>query len=544
MNVFSRKLSILLLPFAAVLGVIAGCNNGNVSAGGGVPADIQAIFNKPVYQGATWALRVVNADSGKVLINLKPDDNLYIGSVRKAFTVGELLNEIGPDHRYDTPVYRQGDVDNAGVLHGDLIIQASGDLTMGGRTNPDGSIAISSYDHNEANTLGNAVLTAPDPLAGYKSLAAQVAAAGIKEVDGDVVIDDRLFQPFNFRNEFDVRPIFVNDDVVDLTINPTTAGQPASVVWRPVSAALNVDSTLITSGAGTDYTLELAPEFPQCIGSPGCTAGITGELPTDDVPPLTGKFPLVQTFRITEPSNYGRTVFIEALEAAGVTVNAPAVEVNPVQLLPPKDSYPAGTKVAELIGLPYSDYAKFILKVSYNIGADTDLVLYGLTQGVDNMNDALEAERTNLAANYGIPATEYHFVNGSGGGDTTAVTRAVTQLFSDMQDTPSFPIFEDALPSLGVDGSLAFVKDFQSDPSLAGATGQVHAKTGTYVILSDNPGKLLVKGRGLGGYIHTKSGKTLVYILVVNNVEITSIDDLLRIMQNEGTISAMLWRDN
>ena len=34
------------------------------------------------------------------------------------------------------------------------------------RTNADGSFAISNYDHAEANGLGNAELTAPNPLAG------------------------------------------------------------------------------------------------------------------------------------------------------------------------------------------------------------------------------------------------------------------------------------------------------------------------------------------------------------------------------------------
>lgn len=540
---FSRIPLLLFLPLAVLLATVAACNKGGITASSGVPADIQTIFDKPMYKGATWGLRVVDADSGKVLIDFKPDHYFYIGSVRKVFTVGELLNEIGPDHRYDTPVYRIGDVDHAGVLHGSLIIRASGDLTMGGRTNPDGSIAISSYDHNEADSLGNAVLTKPDPLAGYKALASQVAAAGIKEVAGNVAVDDRLFQPFDFRNEFKVRPIFVNDDVVDLTINPTTAGKPASVAWRPVSAALNVKNALATSGAGTDYTLKLDPENPDCIGTPGCTAKITGELPVDFTPPLTHKFPLVQTFRITQPANYARTVFIEALEAAGVKVDAPAVEANPVQLLPPKDSYPADTKVAELTGMPYSDYAKFILKISYNIGADTSLVLYGLTQGMDSMGGALKAEKTNLTANYGIQPDEYHFVDGSGGGDTTAVTRAVTKFLTDMRGKSGFPVFYNALPILGVDGSLSFVTNFQSDPSLAGATGEVHAKTGTYA-LGLEPGKLIVKGQAFGGYIHTKNGKNLVYMLVVNNVPITSIDDMLQIFQDEGTISAILWRDN
>ena len=117
-------------------------------------------------------------------------------------------------------MYRTGTVDAGGVLHGNLIVVASGDLTMGGRTNPDGSIAVSNWDHNEADGLGNAILTKPNPLAGYAKLARAVRAAGIKRVAGNVVIDDRLFAPFFFRGQFNVRPIFVNDDVVDVSIAP------------------------------------------------------------------------------------------------------------------------------------------------------------------------------------------------------------------------------------------------------------------------------------------------------------------------------------
>ncbi|HKN00990.1 MAG TPA: D-alanyl-D-alanine carboxypeptidase [Candidatus Binataceae bacterium] len=538
----SISLHVLSIFVAAVL---AGCggNSGGSSAPGpaNVPADIQAVFNKPMYQNVTWGLRVV--DNGKALMNLRPNYNFLIGSVRKIFSVSELLNEVGPTHTYDTPVYRQGQISGAGVLNGDLILVASGDLTMGGRTNPDGSIAISDYDHNEADSLGNAVLTAPNPLAGYIALAGQVAAAGIKEITGDVVIDDRLFQPYNFRGEFNLRPIFVNDDAVDLTINPTTPGSAASVVSRPVSAALAVNSTIVTSAADSKYTVQFVPDpEPTCIGTPGCTGVITGNLPIDFVPPLTNSFPVVQTFRIVQPSNYARTVFIEALQAAGVTVDAPAVEQNPVQLLPAKDSYAADNKVAELTGLPYTDYAKLILKVSYNIGADTSLLLYGLTQGVDNMTDALNVEKENLAAHYGIPSDRFDFVDGSGGSFTTATNAVVTKMLDDMTTRPTFADFFAALPILGVDGSLAFVTDFQSDPTLAGATGQVRAKTGTFV--QGTASGPILKTQALGGYIDTKSGKHLVFELAVNNVTISGLSDILQVFQDEGTISAILWRDN
>lgn len=530
-----------LFFFFANLGIAQTKDNcGDSSAN--VPADIKAVFDKAAYKNATWGLHIVDLGTGKELIDLQPRCNFYIGSVRKIFSVGELLNQVGPDHRYNTPVYRHGELNGAGVLHGDLVLVASGDLTMGGRTNPDGTIAVTDFDHNEADSLGNATLTKPNPLAGYIELAQKVAKSGIKEVTGDVIIDDRLFQPFNFRGQFDVRPIFVNGDLVDLSIRPTSPGKPASVVWRPVSAALGVENNLVTGAAHAQPTLNLKPVAPACIGKPGCSAAIAGEIPVDFVPPLTKKYPLVQAFRITQPSNYARTVFIEALKAAGVTVHTNPVAENPVQLLPAKNSYTPKEKVAELQGVPYSETAKLILKVSYNIGADTSLVLFGLTQGVDNMTDALKVERRNLTTNYGITEDEIHFVDGSGGGLTTATNQAVTRMLIDMKGKSSFPTFFNDLPKLGVDGSLGFVTDFKSDPTLAGATGQVTAKTGTFV--EGNDAGLVLKGQAFGGYVNTKGGRQLVYELVVNNVVITSLDDVLQTFQDEGRISAMLWRDN
>jgi D-alanyl-D-alanine carboxypeptidase len=510
--------------------------------GAKVPSGIQAVFDKPRYKNAVWGLHVIDLDSKEKLIDLRSRDQLFIGSVRKVFTIGELLNEVGPAHRYNTPVYREGAVDGAGVLHGNLILVASGDLTMGGRTNPDGSIAVTDFDHNESNSLGNATLSKPSPLTGYVDLARQIARRGVKEITGDVIVDDRLFQPFNFRDEFEVTPVFVNDDMVDLTIEPGAVGDLASVRVRPLSAALHVTNHLLTGGPKSENTLKLNPFLPQCIGEPGCTAEIAGQLPVDFIPPLTNKYPLVRTFRIVKPSNYARTIFIEALKRAGVRVDAQLTVRNPVQLLSPKNSYLPKSKMAELHGQPYSADAKFILKVSYNIGADTSLVLFGLARGVDNMNDALARERINLISNYGISEHEYHFVDGSGGGLTTATGEAVTQMLTKIKESQFFPAFFNALPVMGIDGSLAFVTDFESDPTLAGAKGHVRAKPGSF--LEGSQSGLLLKGQAFAGYIHTKGGRRLAYEVVVNNAPVSSVSDVLQVFQDQGTISAILWRDN
>lgn len=536
------------LALGLVVSLVVGCGGSDGTAqvsgqqGNATFPEIAAVMSQPRYREATWGLRVVDLESGNVLVDQSPDTLFYIGSVRKIFSVGLLLNAVGSEHTYDTPVFRQGTVDPGGLLDGDLVLVASGDLTMGGRTNPDGSLSVPDSDHNEANSLGNAILSQPDPLRGYRSLAAQVAASGITRVGGDVVIDDRLFQPFNFRDEFDVRPIFVNDNVVDVSIFPGSVGSLAAVTVRPLSSALTIVNEIQTAAAGTELDLDLEPELPQ-IGVPGASATISGNLPIDFVPLFTGDFPLIRTFRITQPSNFARTVFIEALEEAGVEVDAATVKANPTGILPAKDSYQLADRVALLKGTPYAQLADYVLKISYNIGADTSLVLFGLTKGVDSMPAALAAEREVLSQRFGLDPSRYRFLDGSGGGETTAANQVVTAMIAGLLQSEEAESFVAALPVLGEAGSLGFVTDFAADPTLAGAVGKVRAKTGTYVTLNATEDGLLARGQALGGIIEAKSGRRLVYQLVVNNVPIDSIEDLMKIFQDQGIISAILWRD-
>ena len=94
---------------AIAAGALAGCG-GSSEPNADVPTAIRAVMNQPRYAGARWGLRVVDARTGDVVLDTQPDHAFYIGSVRKLFSVGELLDQSGPDHRYNTPVYRQGAV--------------------------------------------------------------------------------------------------------------------------------------------------------------------------------------------------------------------------------------------------------------------------------------------------------------------------------------------------------------------------------------------------------------------------------------------------
>lgn len=495
-----------------------------------VPPDVLSIIDAPKYAGATWGIRMVDVRSGRLVYSLGPDSLFFTGSVRKLFSVAEALDALGPGYRFQTPVYRRGSVDRDGVLRGDLVLEASGDLTLGGRTTSRGTVAFTSFDHVEANSLGSAILTPQNPLAGIDALANQVARSGIRRVTGDVAIDDRLFRSFRVPNgNVLITPITVNDNLIDVTITPTAPGRPARVDYRPKSAAFTVRSAVRTVARGGRQTVTLSTSKDGRVGV------VRGTIPVGYRPGLPGVSKLVQTFTVADPSAYARSVFIEALARRGVTVDAPVVARNPASLLPARRSYPATTRVARFVSPTYAQYAKLILKVSHNYGANLSLMYAGLTKGARTRDAALAVERRTLVGDYGLPADGFRFpTNGSGSPDSQATPGALMTLLRGMATRPTFGPYFRSLPSLGVDGSLASVGRIPFNPVIAPAFGKVFAKTGTTV-----EGARL-KAQVFAGYLDAADGRRMAYVVYVNNAAISTIADVITVFADEGEISALL----
>ena len=311
---------------------------------------------------------------------------------------------MGADHRTTTSVYRRGTVDKSGVLHGDLVFVGAGDLTFGGRRTKNDENQFTDFDHNDANNLGTAELTPQDPLTALKDLAAQVRASGIKKVDGNVVVDDRLFPAYRVPNQqLLITPTMLNEDKVDVTVTPTEPGKPAHITYRPKVPGFRLVGTVRTTAKGTDPTVAPAPgtqpngdKLPgviNCFGHPGCTGRISGTIPVGYRAPLSGDHEYVGVFRIDSPENLARSALMNALQQRGVRVGAPAVTTNPASLLPKSTTYPRTTRVAAYTSAPYAQEARLILKVSLNLGANLALTKFGLAHGVHTLSGALALER-------------------------------------------------------------------------------------------------------------------------------------------------------
>ena len=185
---------------------------------------MEPVLATPGFQHGFWGILVVDRKTGQTVYDRNADLLFAPASVAKLFSTAAALVEFGPNYRFQTPLFRRGEVDAHGTLHGDLILMAQGDLAMGGRTGPEGKLVFEDDDHTYAAGSLRGQVVPTDPLAGLDHIAREVQAAGIREVTGLVIIDDRLFAAALATGSGPKRvsPIVINDNVIDILARPPT----------------------------------------------------------------------------------------------------------------------------------------------------------------------------------------------------------------------------------------------------------------------------------------------------------------------------------
>jgi serine-type D-Ala-D-Ala carboxypeptidase/endopeptidase (penicillin-binding protein 4) len=474
-----------------------------VDAGDRLSPQIHEVINDARFKHAHWGILVADRATGEVVYEMDADKLLPPASTTKLYSVAAAMDALRGDFCFETPVFRRGVVNAAGVLEGDLILVAVGDLTMGGRTTTANEIEYTKADHTYANPSGNAVLTSGDPLAGLNALAQQVKAAGIRQVRGQVIVDARAFAPANATGSgpSKLTPIMVNDNLIDFTIVPTSKGSPAKVDWRPRSAALTVDAQVDSVAAGGATKID-------CRSAADNRLILRGPIAAD-------RKRFVYVHEVDDPARWARTLFIEALDRAGVTVFASMYDANPEGLLAKQGDEHGLVRVGALKSPPFSENARLILKVSHNLHASTLPLLIALKKGKRRLEDGLRLEHDFLKR-AALDADSISFGGGAGGAEADYTTpRMTVSLLRYLSARPDFAAFERALPVLGVDGTLA--DDVASDSPVR---GRVRAKTGTLFWENRMNDHFLVTSKALAGYMTAKSGRELVFSFALSGVQI------------------------
>jgi PBP4 family serine-type D-alanyl-D-alanine carboxypeptidase len=438
-----------------------------VLASPGLSTIIEAIIHRPEFAGAAWAMQFSLPGEPEPIYAMAPDQTFVAASSAKLFTAGTVFSTLGPGYRFRTPVYRTGPIRN-GVLEGDLALVASGDLLLSNRIQPDGSLALPIPDHSY--DLPDTVPIPGDPLRPVRALARQVAAQGITQVSGQVLVDTSLFQQgqesigISSAGLVAVSPIMINDNIIDVTVTPgDAAGAPGVVHISPQTSyltILNQVTTVPAASASTATPLGFASDTTNPDGTHMVT--LTGQIPV-------GTPHLYRAYYIPEPAVFAQIAFAEVLRDAGVETLADPRANPDINAL--ASHYTRGNLLAEHVSPPVSEEVKVMLKTSSNVHTVMWIYADGAIAGHDSTSpkDAysqLQADEFERAGLNPDPP-------GSADGEYTSAF--FVQFLDYISRQRYFALYRDALPILGRDGSLAGV-DVNSS-----AAGHVYAKTGTGV---------------------------------------------------------------
>ena len=511
---------------SAGAGTGTGTGAGTATEGGtgitevpGLPDAALEVMNQPEFASGRWSMSVQDLDTGETLIDLDGGTLAEPGSFVKTYSAGAAWLQWGPDHTVTTPVQQAGTVTD-GTLSGDLVLVAQGDLTMGGRTKDDGTVAFTNLDHNDANPLPGATLTTEDPLTGLNDLAAQVREAGITAVSGDVVIDDRLFT--GSLDGKPVTPIVINQNILDILITPGAEGEPATGELTPVVSPWKLDLQVETGAAGG--TTEIAD--PKLSPDDPTTLVVTGTIAADSAPSL-------KVYELEDPATFARTAFIEALERAGVAVAADPVRENSDSGLGDAAAVAALPTVAELESLPLSEEATYVMKVSYNRGAQTFVCRLAAEAGEPDCAKGMAVLQP-IWEDAGLDTLGTALVDGSGLAGNYITPENAVAVQAIMAARPDAEAWRDTMPILGVDGSLA---DVQADSP---AAGKVFAKTGT--LLGGDPfnGRFRLATKTLGGVMETEGGRHLAFTIIVNQGFASDVEGVFQANDDVGKVAALI----
>ena len=176
--------------------------------------------------------------------------------------------------------------------------------------------------------------------------------------------------------------------------------------------------------------------------------------------------------------------------------------------------------MAEYLSPPLSEYIKVILKVSYNRGADLMVCLAAVKAGSRDCGEGL-AEVLKLLGRHGIsPASTYPFDGAGTNGNNRTTASDLATFLGAIANMPAGIAIHDGMAVLGIDGSQA--QNGAGGP----AAGHVRIKDGD-IVSGSAAGQMIVIAMSQAGFIDAKSGRLLVYGVIVNNALFPSMEDYI-----------------
>ena len=417
-------------------------------------------------RNGTWGAMVVSLTTGDTLFSRNAGASLNPASTLKLYTTALAFEQLGPDHRFTTDVFRSGAVTD-GVLSGNLIIRGGGDPALSRRW----------FDGD-----GNGPM---------RALARQVADAGIRRIMGDVIGDDRAFEakpvPDGWLQRYlhasyaaRVSALSLNENLIHVVVTPGRAGQAAGIRLEPATTAFTVTNASRTRAKSRGAQVTVS-------GGEDGVIRVKGWIGSSSEARVFG---LV----VPEPALFTTGAFVRALRDAGVVVDGRArVGATP----------PGAAKVATLPSPPLAELAGIMNRESINHYAELifrNAARVASPMGVGSASMGNAMLRDFLQLRVGAMPQDVYAADGSGLSTHDRVTaRSLVQLLSYAHRAPWARQFHESLPIAGREETLRL--RMRGTP----AQGNLHAKTGTTNDVV-----------ALSGYVAARTGEVLAFAFLYN----------------------------
>ncbi len=391
------------------------------------------------------------------------DQQFIPASLSKLVTLATVLHDLSPGFKFKTQLVSHSELRD-GRLMGPMFLKGGGDPSF---VSENMWVLVNDLTHS-----------------------------GIKEIAGDVIVDDTRFDAIRFGADrqkervdraYDapVGAMSMNWNAVNVYVRPgNSPGEKCRVSVDVTTPYIIVRNETRTAATGHGQTISVERETDSKSHSEVITVhGSMG----------IGVPETVIYKSITSPDLFAGNNLVDFLKQRGINVTGSVktgAAPQDAKILASVDSKPLTQIVADMAKFSNNYVAEMLTK---NMAAETGEYPATMTSGLEHDHRYLES--------IGIPKGSYEFVNAAGFTRDNLLTPAQIGrvLESVHRDFTVFPEFLVALPIAGVDGTLH--KRMQGTP----AERWVRAKTG-----------LLNGAVGLAGFVGKAHGETLSFVFIYN----------------------------
>ncbi|HSG47391.1 MAG TPA: D-alanyl-D-alanine carboxypeptidase/D-alanyl-D-alanine-endopeptidase [Longimicrobiales bacterium] len=440
---------------------------------------VDRVLDQGRYGRATWGLLAVSLDRGDTLLVRNPELPLIPASNLKVVTSAAALHHLGSGFRFITYVLTDAPVVD-GVVQGNLIVYGTGDP------------GISDRFHRTRDTP-------------FQELAAQLTAAGIREIRGRVMGDGSFLQgpllgdgwEAGDLNEWFAAPsgaLSFNENVFSVRVRPGAVSRPPELLTVPEHLGVLVSNEAVTvQGRGRHplWLLRDAPEDP---------IRVVGELSATSRD-------VWRQMTVRDPALAAAHGFTHVLRQAGIAVTGYPGSLTEREDSPvtPRTVWRAGEPMrvlATFTSPPLGEYLQAVNQRSHNLYADLILKTLGRMVGEEGSFQGGSAVVTRyLTEVVGIPEDQVEIRDGSGLSILNRISAGgLLGTLRYLAGTPEWEAFWESLPEAGT------ARLFRRMARTA-AAGNLRAKTGTVDRVS-----------ALTGMVRTADGERIVFSIVGNEL--------------------------